>query len=192
MKKTNFLKIAITLIACTTMLFVSCRKKDSDSAKQKNAETKQAKTIAPAEVTGIPFTITYTGLWASPSFEVDDTWESIEIIFDSVPDQNLLQFNICSDSVESEQSWGTAYYTLYPQVEEKNVFNIEQWLTEQTNDAGQTLKDLGASKITAVRIQTKIADELSVKVKSAIVTKKDGTKVAVVPNGDWASVVTED
>lgn len=190
MKKLLTLVISLTL--CVTMFFVSCQKKNSAATEQKNAEAEQEKTIAPTEVTGIPFTIIYSGLWASPSFEVDDTWESIEIIFDSVPDQNLLQFNICSDSVESEQSWGTAYYTLYPQVEEKNVFNIEQWLTEQTNDAGQTLKDLGASKITAVRIQTKIADELSVKVKSAIVTKKDGTKIAVVPNGDWASVVTED
>ena len=116
----------------------------------------------------------------------------IEVIFDSAPDKNLIQFNICSDSVESEQSWGTAYYTLYPSAEETNVFNIEEWLSQQTNDAGQTLKDLGATKITQVRIQSKTADEISVKVKSAIVTKKDGTKEALVPNGDWASIVIED
>lgn len=190
MKKLLTLVISLTL--CVTMFFVSCQKKNSAATEQKNAEAEQEKTIAPTEVTGIPFTIIYSGLWASPTFAVDDTWESIEIIFDSVPDQSLIQFNICSDSVESEQSWGTAYYTMYPPAEEKNVFNIEEWLSQKANDAGQTLKDLGATKITQVRIQTKVADEISVKVKSAIVTKKDGTKVAVVPNGDWGSLVAED
>lgn len=190
MRKTQFLKITVAL-AGLAIMFASCQKKENDVA-EKKAEVKQEKIIAPAEVKGIPFTMTYTGLWASPSFDVEDTWESIEVIFDSAPDKNLIQFNICSDSVESEQSWGTAYYTLYPSAEETNVFNIEEWLSQQTNDAGQTLKDLGATKITQVRIQSKTADEISVKVKSAIVTKKDGTKEALVPNGDWASIVIED
>lgn len=185
MKKTTLLKIAIMLAACSTTLFVSCKKKSAASATRQIPAAEE--TLEP-----IPFTMTYMGLWSSPSFEVDDDWESIEIVFDSEPDPSLIQFNICSDSVESEQSWGTAYHTLYPQVEETNILDIDEWLSFKTNDAGQTLKDLGATRITAVRIQAKVAGEFSVQVKSAIVTKKDGTKVAVVPNGDWASIVTED
>ena len=60
-------------------MFTSCQKKENDAA-EKKAEVKQEKIIALAEVKGIPFTMTYTGLWASPSFDVEDTWESIERI----------------------------------------------------------------------------------------------------------------
>lgn len=76
MKKTQFLKITVAL-AGLAIMFASCQKKENDAA-EKKAEVKQEKIIAPAEVKGIPFTMTYTGLWASPSFDVEDTWESIE------------------------------------------------------------------------------------------------------------------
>ena len=80
---------------------------------------------------------------------------------------------------------------MYPSVEEKNVFNIEECLSQITNDAGQSLKDLGATKIVQIRIQSKVADEVSLSALSAIVTKKDGSKEALIPSGDWGSTVEE-
>ena len=80
---------------------------------------------------------------------------------------------------------------MYPVAEEKNVFNIEECLTQRKNDAGQSLKDLGATKISQIRIQSKVADEVSLSALSAIVTKKDGSKMAVIPTGDWGSTVEE-
>ena len=189
MKKIKLFSAISTLLICSSFFFVSCQKKEATPAK--NEVKQETKVEAPKEVTGLPFTVYCNALWASPFFEVQNDWESIEIIFDSVPDQNLFQFNIVSDSVESEQSWGTAYHTLYPSVEEKNVFNIEECLSQITNDAGQSLKDLGATKIVQIRIQSKVADEVSLSALSAIVTKKDGSKEALIPSGDWGSTVED-
>ena len=189
MKKIKSFSVISTILICSLFFFVSCQKKEA--APVKSEVRQETKVEAPKEVTGLPFTIYCSALWASPFFEVQSDWESIEIIFDSVPDQNLFQFNIVSDSVESEQSWGTAYHTLYPAVEEKNVFNIEECLSQTKNDAGQSLKDLGATKISQIRIQSKVSEEVSLSALSAIVTKKDGSKMAVIPAGDWGSTVEE-
>ena len=64
-------------------------------------------------------------------------------------------------------------------------------MSQRKNDAGQSLKDLGATKISQIRIQSKVSDEVSLSALSAIVTKKDGSKMAVIPTGDWGSTVEE-
>lgn len=68
---------------------------------------------------------------------------------------------------------------------------MDDWLNNQKDDSGKTLAEQGATKITSVNIQAKTTETPDVKVKSAIVTKKDGTKEAVVAVNDWATTVTE-
>ena len=97
MKKIRLLSVISTLLICSSFFFVSCQKKEA--APTKNEVKQETKVEAPKEVTGLPFTIYCSALWASPFFEVQSDWESIEIIFDSVPDPNLFMFNIVSDSV---------------------------------------------------------------------------------------------
>ena len=55
----------------------------------------------------------------------------------------------------------------------------------------QSLKDLRATKIVQIRIQSKVADEVSPSALSAIVTKKDGSTESLIPSGDWGSTVEE-
>ena len=96
-----------------------------------------------------------------------------------------------SDKVEKEASWGTAYFSRYSQVAEVVTIDLDDWINNQKDGSGKTLAEQGATKITSVGIQAKATDSPDVKVASAIVTKKDGTKEAVVAVKDWASTVTE-
>ena len=96
-----------------------------------------------------------------------------------------------SDAVQKEESWGTAYFTRYPQVAEVVTIDLDDWINNQKDGSGKTLAEQGATKITSVGIQAKATDSPDVKVASAIVTKKDGTKEAVVAVKDWGSTVTE-
>ena len=96
-----------------------------------------------------------------------------------------------SDAVEAEESYGTEYFSRYTQVAEVVNIDLDDWINNQENEFGETLAEQGATKITSVNIQAKTTDSPDVKVASAIVTKKDGTKEAVVAVKDWASTVTE-
>lgn len=96
-----------------------------------------------------------------------------------------------SDAFQKEESWGPAYFTRYPQVAKVVTIDLDDWINNQKDDSGKTLADQGATKITSIGIQAKTEDSPDVKVASAIVTKKDGTKEAVVAVKDWGSTVTE-
>ena len=96
-----------------------------------------------------------------------------------------------SDKVEKEESWGPAYFSRYPQVAEVVTIDLNDWMNNQKDGSGKTLAEQGATKITSIGIQARTTDSPDVKVASAIVTKKDGTKEAVVAVKDWASTVTE-
>ena len=125
------------------------------------------------------------------SFATADDWASIEIKFAEVPPTEEVQFCLTSDAVQKEESWGTAYFSRYPQVAEVVTIDLNDWINNQKDGSGKTLAEQGATKITSVGIQAKATDSPDVKVASAIVTKKDGTKEAVVAVKDWGSTVTE-
>lgn len=141
-----------------------------------------------------PFTIKFseTASYTAGVFNVEDDWVSIEVKFAELPDSSKVQFAVVSDAVESEQSWGKSYFSRYPQVAETVTLDINNWLNEQVDDNNpKTLAEQGATKITNINIQAKEAGVPDAKVASAIVTKKDGTKEAVIAEKDWGSTVTE-
>ena len=186
MKKTKLLKVGIlsALLACGMIFCTSC--------KQPEQPEDPAKPEKPAEVTGKPFTISFGGAqYSAGSFATADDWVSIEIKFAEVPPKEKVQFCLVSDKVEKEESWGPAYFSRYPQVAEVVTIDLDDWINNQKDDSGKTLAEQGATKITSIGIQARTADSPDVKVASAIVTKKDGTKEAVVAVKDWASTVTE-
>ena len=186
MKKTKLLKVGIlsALLACGMIFCTSC-KQSADPTPPKEEEK-------PAEVTPKPFTISFGGKqYSAGTFATADDWVSIEIKFAEVPPTEKVQFCLTSDAVEKQETWGTAYYSRYPQVAEVVTIDLNDWINNQKDDSGKTLADQGATKITSIGIQAKTADSPDVKAASAIVTKKDGTKEAVVAAADWASTVTE-
>ena len=186
MKKTKLFKVGIlsALLACGMIFCTSC--------KQPEQPEDPAKPEKPAEVTPKPFTISFGGKqYSAGTFATADDWVSIEIKFAEVPPTEKVQFCLTSDAVEKQETWGTAYYSRYPQVAEVVTIDLNDWINNQKDDSGKTLADQGATKITSIGIQAKTADSPDVKVASAIVTKKDGTKEAVVAAADWASTVTE-
>ena len=190
MKKTKLLKVGIlsALLACGMIFCTSCKQPEQpeDPAKPEKPEEK------PAEVTPKAFTISFGGKqYSAGTFATADDWVSIEIKFAEVPPTEKVQFCLTSDAVEKQETWGTAYYSRYPQVAEVVTIDLNDWINNQKDDSGKTLADQGATKITSIGIQAKTADSPDVKVASAIVTKKDGTKEAVVAAADWASKVTE-
>ena len=185
MKKTKLLKVGIlsALLACGMIFCTSCKQ---------SADPTPPKEEKPAEVTGKPFTISFNGKqYCAGSFATADDWASIEIKFAEVPPTDKVQFCLVSDAVEKEESWGTAYFSRYPQVAEVVTIDLNDWINNQKDTTGKTLAEQGATKITSVGIQAMTTDSPDVKVASAIVTKKDGTKEAVVAVADWASTVTE-
>ena len=178
MKKTKLLKVGIlsALLACGMIFCTSCKQPEQpgDSTTPK------------------PFTISFNGKqYSAGSFATADDWVSIEIKFAEVPPKEKVQFCLVSDKVEKEESWGPAYFSRYPQVAEVVTIDLDDWINNQKDDSGKTLAEQGATKITSIGIQARTADSPDVKVASAIVTKKDGTKEAVVAVKDWASTVTE-
>lgn len=139
-----------------------------------------------------PFTISFNGnQWSAGTFAPADDWVSIEIKFSEVPPTDKVHFYLTSDAFQKEESWGPAYFTRYPQVAKVVTIDLDDWINNQKDDSGKTLADQGATKITSIGIQAKTEDSPDVKVASAIVTKKDGTKEAVVAVKDWGSTVTE-
>ena len=194
MKKTKLFKVGIlsALLACGMIFCTSCKQPEQpeDPAKPEQPEEKPEE--KPAEVTPKPFTISYNGkLYSAGTFKTADDWVSIEIKFAEVPPTDKVQFYLTSDAVQKEESWGTAYFSRYPQVAEVVTIDLDDWINNQKDDSGKTLAEQGATKITSVGIQAKATDSPDVKVASAIVTKKDGTKEAVVAVKDWGSTVTE-
>lgn len=136
----------------------------------------------PEEVTPKPFTVKYNGKqYAAGVCTPTDDWESIEFEFETIPEE--VQICVVSDAVKAEQDWGTEYYSNYIAIEDTK---ISVNLAEQVTAIGN-----GATKITGVNLQAKTTTAPDLKVKGAIVTKKDGTKEAVVAVKDWATEVTE-
>lgn len=134
-------------------------------------------------IVGKPFTIKYRGQWSNAEFTLEDDWSSIELQFAAGTDLDAIQFVLVSDSFEVEQSWGPQYYSEYIELTSSAITIIfDDWLNN-------SLKSKGATKIVSANIQYMDQSELSVKVVQAIVTKKDGSKIAVVPKGDWGSEV---
>ena len=133
----------------------------------------------------VAFTIEYNDQWAAAVFELEDDWASIEVKFAADTDFSKIQFVLISDVVESIESWGPQYYSEYiPILSPIITINFEEWFEE--------FRYTGATKIVSANIQNKIEidKEFSVKVIEAIVTKKDGSKIAVVPESDgWGSKV---
>ena len=179
MKKTKLFKVGIlsALLACGMIFCTSC---------------KQSADSTPPKEEGKPFTISFNGQqYSAGTFATADDWVSIEIKFAEVPPTDKVQFCLTSNKVEKEESWGPAYFSRYPQVAEVVTIDLNDWMNNQKDASGKTLADQGATKITSIGIQAKTTDSPDVKVASAIVTKKDGTKEAVVAVKDWGSTVTE-
>ena len=83
----------------------------------------------PEEVTGKPFTISFNGQqYCAGSFATADDWASIEIKFAEVPPTEEVQFCLTSDAVQKEESWGTAYFSRYPQVAEVVTIDLDDWI----------------------------------------------------------------
>lgn len=193
MKVKMFSKFFISLFLVGTV-FIGCNNGLVDARNNiLNEVLKQEEQEKPAEVTPKPFTISYNGnQWSAGTFATADDWASIEIKFAEVPPTDKVQFYLTSDAFQKEESWGPAYFTRYPQVAEVVNIDLDDWINNQKDDSGKTLAEQGATKITSIGIQATTIDSPDVKVASAIVTKKDGTKEAVVAAGDgWASTVTE-
>lgn len=185
MKTNKLVKMisAVSILSFAILGGVSCNNGNSDPDGNKTEEVK-----------GKPFTIKFseTNAYTAGVFNVKDDWDSIEVKFAELPDSSKVQFAVVSDAVEKKESWGKSYFSRYPQVAETVVLNLNNWLNEQTDDDHpKTLAEQGATKITSINIQAKEAGVPDVKVASAIVTKKDGTKEAVIAEKDWGSTVTE-
>jgi len=133
--------------------------------------------------------VTYTGQWAAPTVTIDASWK--KLTYEFVENPANVQFCVVSDAVKSEESWGKAYYSVYP------ALNSESTTSELDLDALLTeLKDLSAeaTKITSVNLQftAATADENSIaKVKAVVATKEDGTKELVKMAGDWGSSIAD-
>ena len=155
------------------------------------------------EIGDRPFSIIYKGdsggnyQWSAGEFIVEDDWESIEIVFDPNTVFDDIQLVVVSDSVESEESWGTAYYQKYQEAKLCMSFNFADWLTKNDVENGEVIADssllaYGATKISKLNVQNKTIKGFSVKILSAVVTKTDNTTEAVIASPDWASSITED
>ena len=177
MKKTL---LVLSAILALSLAFVGCKK--STGGDEPDSSDPGAK---PA------FVMTYNAgaQWAAPAFTVADDWESIEVVFADGTDFDKIQFAVISDKVEKEESWGTAYYSLYPQATATTKIEFAKWLNEEKGEDGSTLADHGATKIAKISIQNKTTGAVTVKVISAKITKTDGSVVDVKPVGDWASKV---
>ena len=143
-----------------------------------NAEGMGEKVVA-----GKPFTINYRGQWSNAEFDLADDWSSIVVQFAAGTDLTAIQFVLVSDAFERQESWGPRYYSEYiPITSSIMTIDFDEWLNK-------SLKSKGATKIVSANIQNCINDEFSVKVIEAIVTKKDGSKIAAVPEHDWGSEI---
>ena len=169
------MKKLLTSIVALTMLFAL------------TAAPKKKKADAPAKPAG-SITMTWNNLWAYPILEVQPDWVSVEYVFDEEPAEDKLQFCVVSDKIEKVESWGNAYFCVYPKVEKTSVLVIDD-LLNQKNDKGKTLLDNGATKINVIGVQSKVSNKHSLTALSIKVTKKDGSVEDVVPQKDWGSTV---
>ena len=151
------------------------------------AAPKKKKADAPAKPAG-SITMTWHNLWAYPILEVQPDWVSVEYVFDEEPAEDKLQFCVVSDKIEKVESWGNAYFCVYPKVEKTSVLVIDD-LMNMKNDKDKTLIDNGATKITMIGVQSKVSNKHSLTALSIKVTKKDGSVENVVPKKDWGSTV---
>lgn len=177
MKKIKVLLSALAMVAA--MAFVSCGgAADGTSEPAASGET-------------VAFTMTYNAnaQYAAPVFTVADDWKSLEVVFADGTEFDKIQFAVTSDSVKAEQSWGKEYYAMYPAATKTSTIVLNDYLEVNKDESDKTLKDYGATKITAISIQNKTKDALTVKVVSAKVTKADGTVIDVKPVKDWGSAV---
>lgn len=179
MKKIKVLLSALAMVAA--MALVSCGGKAGDDGTSSPAAT--GETVA--------FTMTYkaNGQYAAPTFTVADDWKSIEVVFADGTDFDKIQFAVTSDSIKAKQDWGNEYYAMYPAATKTSTIVLNDYLEVNKDESDKTLKDYGATKITAISIQNKTKEALTVKVVSAKVTKADGSVVDVKPVGDWGSTV---
>lgn len=169
------MKKLLTSIVALTMLFAL------------TAAPKKKKADAPAKPAG-SITMTWNNLWAYPILEVQPDWVSVEYVFDEEPAEDKLQFCVVSDKIEKVESWGNAYFCVYPKVEKTSVLVIDDLLNLK-NDKGKTLLDNGATKINVIGVQSKVSNKHSLTALSIKVTKKDGSVEDVVPQKDWGSTV---
>lgn len=169
------MKKLLTSIVALTMLFAL------------TAAPKKKKADAPAKPAG-SITMTWNNLWAYPILEVQPDWVSVEYVFDEEPAEDKLQFCVVSDKIEKVESWGNAYFCVYPKVEKTSVLVIDDLLNLK-NDKDKTLIDNGATKITMIGVQSKVSNKHSLRALSIKVTKKDGSVENVVPKKDWGSTV---
>ena len=179
-----------TPITADTIIYVKVEKKATEPTTPENPDEPEnpGEPTEPEKVSAISFTIKTEKQWSAGVFNVKEDWASLEVKFEKVPSAEQVQFCITSDA--EKEAGSKEYYSMYPQVAETVTLNIEDWLNNQKDEAGKSLADYGATKITSIGIQFKAADVPEVKVASAIVTKKDGTKVAAIAEKDWASTVT--
>ena len=137
------------------------------------------------DVKNDPFKITYNEnqKYAAVLFSVEDDWKSLEVIFADDTNFDNIQFNVLCDTVQSEEDWGLAYYTTYPQiVQAKNTLDLAIEL-----NALKINSNNAKTKLTAIKIQNSTEQGFSVDVVSAKVTKTDGTVVSVKPVVDWGA-----
>ena len=169
------MKKLLTSIVALSMLFAL------------TAAPKKKKADAPAKPAG-SITMTWNNLWAYPILEVQPDWVSVEYVFDEEPAEDKLQCCVVSDKIEKVESWGNAYFCVYPKVEKTSVLVIDD-LMNMKNDKDKTLIDNGATKITVIGVQSKVSNKHSLTALSIKVTKKDGSVENVVPKKDWGSTV---
>ena len=141
--------------------------------------------VEPEETVAFKITYNADAQYAAAVFTVEDDWKSLEVIFADGTSFDDIQFNAICDTVLSQESWGTAYYTTYPQISKaKNTLVMADCL----NDL-KSLSNNPETKLTKINIQNKTTEGFSVDVVSAKVTKADGTVVSVTPAGDWGTSI---
>lgn len=133
------------------------------------------------------FKVTFNedALYGAAVFTVEDDWKSLDVTFADDTNFNDIQFNVLCDTVQSEEAWGTAYYTIYPQIAwVYNTLILEDCLNDLKISSNNP-----DTKITKIKIQNKTKNGFSIDVISAEVTKTNGTKVYVKPEVDWGCSV---
>ena len=135
-----------------------------------------------------PKTVTWTGQWAGPTLTVEADWATVTVVFEEKPAG--VQFCVSSDFVTSEESWGKAYQSTYPQIEGTTAsVDVAAELAVMQAKEGD-----GSTKVEKIVVQNteKFEGEVTsktAKIKAIIVTLKDGSKKLVEASGDWGSKI---
>lgn len=129
-----------------------------------------------------PITVHCTVQYAGPEFSIKDDWKTLTINFKEVPVQPC--FNINCDIVESEEDWGTKYYTDY-------LFDYEEGslsFTFKLDECLTTLKELSGNPDAKLKVATFYSNEneATFVIESIIATKNDGTEELLpIPELAW-------